>query len=134
MSHFRILIVAALFAAASLLSGTAEAAPTITPKSVAQSTFLDGIHAGKGVSCPQCHGGKKVEVGDTVPRATCQGCHGSYAELAKKTTPERFAKRNPHASHLGDIECVVCHRGHEASVSYCVGCHKKFAMPMPGGK
>ncbi len=134
MIHFRSSIVAALAIVAFMLQGTAVAAPNITASSVAKSTFLDGIHAGKGVSCQQCHGKQKVDVGDTVAQATCLGCHGSYAELAKKTTPERFAKRNPHASHLGDIECVVCHHGHEVSVSYCVGCHKKFDMPIPGGK
>lgn len=111
----------------------APKAPAISPQTVAKSAFLDGIHARNKIGCADCHGKKPPQVGDTVANAVCTGCHGSYEALAKKSVPAKYPKRNPHASHLGDIDCVVCHKAHEASVSYCTGCHKKFEMPIPGG-
>lgn len=130
------LLAALLLAGMALPAVSASAAPkapAIDKQAVAKSAFLDGIHARAKVGCNDCHGKKAPEVGDTVANAVCSGCHGSYEAIAKETVPAKYPKRNPHASHLGEIDCVVCHKGHEASASYCTGCHKKFEMPIPGG-
>ena len=54
-------------------------------------------------------------------------------QLVEKTKPAQFADRNPHRSHLGEIACTVCHKAHEASVVYCLDCHRKFEMKIVGG-
>ena len=57
----------------------------------------------------------------------------AMAQLAAKTEPAEFKDRNPHASHLGEIDCTVCHKAHGPSKIYCLGCHQKFVMTIPGG-
>jgi cytochrome c3-like protein len=99
------------------------------------SSFLDHLHRQKDVGCAGCHGKGTPVKGDTVENKTCSGCHGDYPALAVKTgLPEKLAKRNPHDSHLGDIDCVVCHKAHTVSESYCLGCHAKFDGKIPGGR
>lgn len=99
------------------------------------SSFMDHLHQQKGVGCKECHGKGTPVKGDTVENKTCSSCHGGYPALAAKSKlPPKLAKRNPHASHLGDIDCVVCHKAHTVSVPYCLGCHAKFDMKIPGGK
>jgi hypothetical protein len=99
------------------------------------SSFLDHLHQKQGIGCKECHGSAKPVKGDTVENKTCVACHGDYPALAAKSKlPPKLANRNPHASHLGDIDCVVCHKSHKASEPYCLGCHAKFDMKMPGGK
>lgn len=97
------------------------------------SSYLDSIHAKKGVGCTDCHGPALPVKGDTVENERCSSCHGSYADIAKKTRSEKFSKRNPHDSHLGEIDCVVCHKAHSESSAYCNGCHSKYDMKIPGG-
>lgn len=89
---------------------------------------LAGIHQGKAVDCAACHG-KTMEVDDneTAVNAKCKGCHGYLSDLAGKGK----GHINAHKSHLGEIGCTVCHHGHTASRSYCLGCHA-FSMPIPG--
>jgi hypothetical protein len=99
------------------------------------SSFTDHLHQQKGIGCANCHGKAAPVKGDTVENKTCSGCHGDYPALAAKSKlPPKLAKRNPHASHLGEIDCVVCHKAHAVSQPYCLGCHAKFDMKMPGGK
>lgn len=78
---------------------------------------LVDVHKAKGYTCVDCHGeGPKK----AVTKEKCQSCHGSYAELAKKTAD---LEPNPHYNHAIDIDCGRCHRMHEASVIYCQTCH-----------
>lgn len=94
---------------------------------------LAAIHGKKGVACAECHTGakgKNIKVDDSekVPNLNCVRCHGDLKAMAGgKADP-----LNPHASHLGATSCTMCHRGHEASRSYCLSCHD-FEMKMPGG-
>jgi hypothetical protein len=73
------------------------------------------------------------EKGDTVENDRCLACHGPMEKIVAKSTPTDFADRNPHKSHLGEIACTVCHKAHEASVVYCLGCHRLFTMKIQGG-
>lgn len=97
------------------------------------SSYLDGLHSRKDVTCFSCHGEKIAEAGDLVESDRCLYCHGPWDRLLQKTAPTDFPDRNPHQSHLGEIDCTVCHKGHTASSVYCLGCHKNFTMKIPGG-
>jgi hypothetical protein len=87
-------------------------------RSWATSSFLDRRHADKNVGCAGCHGA-------TLPRKRvgndgCLACHTSYEAVAQKT---KHAEPNPHDSHVGEVRCTLCHRGHAAPVLYCNQCH-----------
>lgn len=92
---------------------------------------LAALHKAKQIGCADCHGpAKKIMVDDSEKAVNqqCVGCHGNLAALAAKSK----GHINPHASHLGEINCTACHRGHEQSTAYCNGCHT-FNLPMAGG-
>jgi len=67
-----------------------------------------------------------------VENQRCLECHGPMEKLAQKSAPKDFPDRNPHKSHLGEIACTVCHKGHQASTVYCLDCHRNFKMSIPG--
>ena len=100
----------------------------------ASSSFLDAAHGKAGVVCLSCHGKTLPEMGDTVENDRCLACHGSLEGLQARSAPKDFPDRNPHKSHLGDIACTVCHHAHKASTVYCMGCHGKFIMKIPGAE
>ena len=98
------IILAAAAIAFGLSMGMASAAET-------GSKTLAEIHAG---SWPDASG--------WVKKDTCMGCHGPYADLAKKT--EKL-EPNPHFSHLGSVNCQECHKGDKAEPELmCNSCHK----------
>ncbi|WP_165657647.1 cytochrome c3 family protein, partial [Sutterella wadsworthensis] len=37
---------------------------------------------------------------------------------------------NPHYSHLGDVNCTDCHKGHKKSELMCNSCHQ-FDLKVP---
>jgi hypothetical protein len=96
--------------------------------------FLDNLHAKAMVDCSGCHGKEAPKPDATVENSRCLACHGPLEKLAEKSTPKEFANRNPHKSHLGDINCTVCHHGHSASTVYCGECHRNFNMKIPAGE
>ncbi len=98
----------------------------------AGSTHLDAAHGKAGIVCLACHGKTLPEQGDTVENERCLACHGSLESLAARSAPKDFPDRNPHKSHLGEIACTVCHHGHMPSKVYCLGCHSRFNMKIPG--
>lgn len=100
-------------------------------KSWAGSGYMDHLHAAAGIGCTQCHGKGLPRADDTVENDRCLVCHGPMDRLAQKTEPKEFKDRNPHKSHLGDIACTVCHKGHAESKVYCLECHK-FDMKIMG--
>lgn len=102
--------------------------------SFAGSAFLDATHGKAGVSCAGCHGGGVPETGSSVANDRCLACHGPMDALAAKSAPAVHADRNPHQSHLGEIDCTVCHHAHAASEIYCLHCHPKFEMKLPDAK
>ncbi len=96
----------------------------------APADSLATAHGRAGVTCAQCHplvkGKARVDDNETAPNAACVKCHGDLASLGAKTKEAI----NAHASHLGQIACTVCHRGHEASRAYCMNCHS-FDLKIP---
>ncbi|MDY0383865.1 flavocytochrome c [Trichlorobacter sp.] len=97
----------------------------------AEGAALAQLHQANKVACADCHGkGKRIVVDDSERgiNQRCINCHGNLDVLAVKDK----GHIKPHQSHLGEINCTVCHRGHEQSVAYCNGCHT-FNLPMPGG-
>ena len=98
------------------------------------SGYTDSLHGKANIMCGGCHGGTMAKEGDTVENSRCLACHGPMDKLAARSTPKDFPDRNPHKSHLGEINCTVCHKGHAESKTYCLDCHKLFRMnKIPGG-
>jgi len=98
------------------------------------SGYTDSLHNKANIVCGGCHGSAMAKEGDTVENSRCLECHGPMEKLAKKSEPQDFPDRNPHKSHLGEIACTVCHKGHAESKTYCLECHKLFKMKkIPGG-
>lgn len=99
----------------------------------AGGSLLDAAHARADVGCAGCHGpGVPADDAD-VDNDRCLSCHGPLDKLVAKSRPAEHPDRNPHLSHLGEIACTVCHKAHVASELYCLDCHRKFEMKLPGG-
>ena len=101
----------------------------------ADSPYLGTTHANIDIMCSSCHG-EELPLLDARPsNDRCLACHDSYETLAAKTPGKDHPSRNPHNSHLGPINCRVCHKAHTASINYCYECHRRFDMhPIPAGK
>ena len=65
-----------------------------------------------------------------VPGEVCLRCHGDYALMAERTAE---VIPNPHFSHLGKVDCRVCHKMHKESINYCFDCHTSEEFE-PGGQ
>ena len=98
----------------------------------AGSEYTDRLHGKQGIVCAGCHGKKLPNGSETPENSRCLACHGPLEKLAAKSEPAEFKDRNPHKSHLGEINCTVCHFAHEASKVYCLECHKNFDMKIRG--
>ncbi len=96
-----------------------------TGAAIAKHDNLATFHADMD-SCQSCHT-KPIKVSDseTHENQQCRSCHGSYEELASDKL-----KFDPHASHLGEINCTSCHSGHDKPQLTCNNCHN-FEMEMP---
>lgn len=113
-----------------LILGLAFLATTLCAAAPTGGHLAD-LHGGKGVQCTDCHGkGRKVKVDDseTVPNSNCVNCHGDLKAVGENSK----GHINPHISHLGKINCTVCHAGHQASQVYCANCHG-FDLKIPAG-
>ncbi|WP_168205865.1 flavocytochrome c [Geobacter sp. FeAm09] len=103
------------------------------PRTSGAGNALADLHTALGVTCASCHGTAKVAAVDDSERSinvTCVGCHGNLDAMAAQARAGSHV--NPHKSHLGDINCTVCHMGHVQSKAYCTNCHA-FAMKIPAG-
>jgi hypothetical protein len=87
----------------------------------ADAPALADRHAQLGVKCEQCHKTAQPAEGAKVKNEACFECHENYESLAKKT--EKLDP-NPHKTHLGNVRCSDCHKGHSESVLMCNDCHK----------
>ena len=115
------MISAAVFAAA--LAGASASAFAAS----SYDTELAGFHQKNGQTCQSCHAnGMEVSDSETEINKQCVSCHGPLEKLASGKKPD------PHASHLGTIQCTTCHSGHAPSQSYCLSCHD-FDMKIPFG-
>jgi hypothetical protein len=100
----------------------------------ADSANTDHLHAKAGLACAPCHGSALPKADDTVGNERCLACHGPMDALAKRSEPKELKDRNPHRSHLGEVACTVCHKAHAESKVYCLDCHRKSTMTIPGAK
>lgn len=103
----------------------------VAGSTLAAGTDLASFHSKMG-GCAVCHDSATVTA-VTVPdderdlNAKCVACHGDYKALGEKSKNLPF---NPHASHLGNINCTSCHTAHSEPKLACNDCHS-FDMKMP---
>jgi hypothetical protein len=90
-----------------------------------QKMLLGDKHKEMGIQCEGCH--KESPPQNKVPTAICQGCHGDYKTLAERTEK---VDPNPHRSHVGNLDCSVCHHSHKPSEDHCDSCHS-FGFKVP---
>jgi hypothetical protein len=112
------------------------------------SDFEASTHSKSGVGCLSCHprtlanelkeqvayrtGNYRKPLREVkVRQEVCLRCHTDYALMAERTAK---VVPNPHKSHLGAVDCRVCHKMHKESVHYCfsAGCHVTAEFE-PGG-
>ncbi len=112
------------------------------------SNLLANKHAAAGATCHDCHessiaiqaeegwkfitGNYKVPLDKlTVTQDFCLKCHsasgtgtpkGMTFEDAKSKT--NFEQSNPHHSHNGKQDCILCHSMHKQSEVMCAQCHQ----------
>ena len=103
--------------------------PLVECSEAAQAKTAPGNVVKKQKSCSACHD-KDILGEATIKNKKCLECHGSLEKLTDKTAPKDFPDRNPHKSHLGEINCTVCHTAHAESKVYCLECHPKFEMKL----
>lgn len=55
-------------------------------------------------------------------KGECMKCHGDYKKLAAQTSGY---EPNPHFSHMGEVNCVECHKPDKNKAGpMCNTCHK----------
>ena len=113
---FSILIICAVVLAFSYNHPSLWAAP---------SSYLAKKHTVAGILCEGCH--KEGTSKEQVTTAVCIQCHGDRAKLGEQT---QKVIPNPHDSHVGDVECELCHHAHKPSENYCGNCHE-FGYKVP---
>ncbi len=94
------------------------------PGSLRGVITLSHAHQLNGVGCNDCHGVKKpVESPDSQK---CIECHSDY----KKSARTDMTLANMHDSHMGDLDCMLCHHVHKKSENFCSTCHWwKYKVP-----
>lgn len=94
----------------------------------ADATQLDQFHAGKGVSCADCHGDDNQRA--AVPMIKCLECHDTK-DVAKATAD--LKPTNPHDNrHFStETDCNYCHHQHKPSENFCTPCHLRFEFVVP---
>ncbi len=108
-----------------------------------ESEYGAHAHGVEGVACLDCHEPTiEQQVNELVvymqgdyeipleeleySEEECFECHEleGYEELIELTADLEL---NPHDSHLGELDCQLCHSMHEVSVDYCARCHEAIA-------
>jgi cytochrome c nitrite reductase small subunit len=111
-----------------------------------ESDYGAHAHATEGVTCLQCHvptvdqqvnelvvymQGQYANplVALEVSDEFCFDCHESNEHTSYEEVVELTAdlELNPHDSHLGELECDLCHNMHRVSEDYCADCHGPVA-------
>ena len=87
---------------------------------------LSHSHQLSTVTCADCHGTTKPAK-PPPDQKRCLSCHADYKKIAiltDKTLPD------PHDSHMGDLDCGLCHHLHSKSENFCSQCHDwKYLVP-----
>ncbi len=86
---------------------------------------LANKHLSSGTQCAVCHDGESDPLTAPESGEVCVTCH-DYDDLAQST--EHLVDRenraaNPHDSHIGEVDCTLCHSNHSESQYYCLTCH-----------
>ena len=117
-----------LFVIPALVMAIYTLVPDFSKQAYAQEKgqFLADRHQAKGMNCASCH--QESPPAASVPPEACMKCHGNAEKLAEKTSAVK--PHNPHDSHLGDIACDQCHKGHKPPVNACAQCHA-FGFKVP---
>ena len=105
-----------------IAAGTAAAAS-------AQERTHKPYHKALAANCSVCHGEESPKA---VSKLLCTNCHGSPADMAKKTAALKI--QNPHTSiHFGtSLPCEECHKEHKVSYNYCTAaCHRTWPNKIP---
>ncbi len=94
----------------------------------ADAVQLDQFHAGKGVSCADCHGDDNQR--DAVPMIKCLECHATK-DVAAATAD--LKPTNPHNNrhYSTETDCNYCHHQHKKSENFCTPCHLRFEFDVP---
>jgi hypothetical protein len=111
-------------------------------ESFGNPNLLVSKHKEQGLNCESCHERsaetvkeekaryKNKEYSDPIEQRLyeadfCLTCHESYKAVAERTQhlKEEWG-RNPHESHMGEIDCSECHKMHGPSKFICSECHK----------
>ena len=107
MTKFGVMLSALLFSAVAATSAQA----------LEMTGDMGAAHTRAKLECTTCH----VDGLDkAAPDKACMSCHGNYAAVAKTT--EKMIP-NPHASHMGELRCSICHSAHKPARVYCNDCH-----------
>lgn len=103
-------------------------------------------HAQQDVTCLECHVPTTQQQVDelvvyvqgdfTVPLEElevsdqfCYDCHLPNEHTSSEEVVQLTAdlELNPHDSHLGELDCDICHKMHALSEDYCADCHGPVA-------
>ncbi|EGO64981.1 cytochrome c3 [Acetonema longum] len=104
-----------------------------------EGPLLAARHSAENVNCTDCHQATIVEkmhegfayvTGQyedplkerSATREDCLKCHQD--DWQQTVTATQYDHRNPHDSHLGEIDCSLCHKMHRTSEVYCAQCHE----------
>jgi fumarate reductase flavoprotein subunit len=79
---------------------------------------LEQKHLSLGLSCSSCH--QDAAPKTAAASTSCESCHGDLKKVSDLTTD---IHPNPHVSHQGPFDCLVCHHVHRASEIKCNECH-----------
>ena len=86
---------------------------------------LGHIHLLSAITCTVCHGPARPAQPPESPK--CLSCHPDYKNAALQANK---TLTNPHDSHMGDLDCELCHHQHSKSDNFCSQCHWwKYLVP-----
>jgi nitrate/TMAO reductase-like tetraheme cytochrome c subunit len=95
------------------------------PGSLRSVITLSHAHQLNGVSCTDCHGEKRPA--ESPDNQKCIPCHSDYKKGIVRTDK---SLPNMHDSHMGDLDCMLCHHVHTKSENFCSQCHWwKYRVP-----
>ena len=83
---------------------------------VAALVLAIGTASAVGISSKHASLGLKAE----PAAAQCLACHGGWTALAAAT---KGVSPNPHANHMGKVQCNACHSWNGESRLMCADCH-----------
>jgi len=93
------------------------------PGSLRGKLTISHLHGLAHIDCSECHGKERPIVAPEGQK--CLDCHADY-----RTVPTDKELSNPHQSHMGDLDCLLCHHAHMKSENFCAQCHWwKYRVP-----